>query len=195
MKSAAPGQRRRGRLFVVAGPSGVGKSTVVGAVTSRHDRTWLSVSTTTRPPRPDDVEGRDYFFVSQDDFDRMRLAGDFVESAQFAGNWYGTPCNAVEDHLSAGDDVILEIDLAGVRQVKAAFPEAVTVFIEPPSWEELRGRLTGRGTDTEDAVAARLRTAQAELAAAAEFDHRLVNSDLEATIRGLIRLIDVPARP
>ena len=195
MNSAVAEQRRRGRLFVVAGPSGVGKSTVVGAVASRCAQTWLSVSTTTRPPRPGDVEGRDYFFVSRGQFDDMRAAGGFVESAEFAGNWYGTPRCAVEDHLKAGDDVMLEIDLAGVRQVKAAFPEAVTVFIEPPSWEELRERLTGRGTDSEDAVATRLRTAQAEMAAAAEFDHRLVNSDLEATIQGLIRLIESPTRP
>lgn len=190
-----PGARRRGRLFVVSGPSGVGKSTVVGAVASRHERVWLSVSTTTRAPRPGDVEGRDYFFVTREQFDNMRAVGDFVESAQFAGNWYGTPRDAVEDHLRAGDDAILEIDLAGARQVKTAFPGAVTVFIEPPSWDALRARLTGRGTDSEDAVAARLDTARAELAAAKEFDHRIVNSDLEATIGQLVRLIDSPARP
>lgn len=181
-----------GRLFVVAGPSGVGKSTIVKAVAARRPGTWLSVSTTTRSPRPTDVAGRDYNFVSRDEFARMSAEHEFIEAAEFSGNWYGTPRRAVAAHLTAGDDVILEIDVAGVRQVKAAVPAAVTVFIEPPSWDELRQRLVGRATDTEAAVAARLRTAQVELAAADEFEHRLVNSDLEATIAELIRLIDSP---
>lgn len=176
-------------MFVIAGPSGVGKSTIVAEAIERCPRLWLSVSATTRAPRPGEQQGREYRFVSPDEFARLRRRGELLESAEFAGNWYGTPLPPVSERLEAGCDVLLEIDLAGVRQVRAALPEAVTIFIAPPSRDELVRRLAGRGTEDRTAVEARLEAAVVELAAAEEFDHRIVNADLEGAVGELLRLV------
>ena len=156
-----------------------------------HDRPdiWLSVSATTRSARPGEVPGEHYVFLSRPEFEHLIAAGEFLEYAEFAGNLYGTPRKAVQDRLSAGQPVILEIELQGARQVKAAMPEAQLVFIAPPSWDELVRRLTNRATESADVIAARLETAQEELAAQAEFDHVVVNTSVQQAAQALIELI------
>lgn len=182
-----------GRLFAIAGPSGVGKSTIVAEAVRKCPRLWLSVSTTTRCPRAGEQSGREYDFVSPEVFADLRLRGELLESAEFAGNWYGTPLLPVKERLMTGQDVLLEIDLAGVRQVRAAMPDAVTIFIAPPSRDELVRRLAGRGTEDATAVEARLGAAVVELAAADEFDYRIVNSDLESAVDELLSLVGCAA--
>lgn len=180
------------RLTVVSGPSGVGKSTLIDRLRRTRDDVWVSVSVTTRAPRTGEVDGEHYFFVSPERFERMRAAGDFLESAEFAGNWYATPRAAVEQHLAQGVPVILEIDLAGARQVRQAMPSARLVFLAPPSWESLVERLRGRGTEAAEVVATRLAAAQSELAAQSEFDATVVNDSIEVAISRLVALMGLP---
>lgn len=177
------------RLSVITGPSGVGKGTLVSRLLARHPRIWLSVSATTRPPRPGEVEGESYFFLSREHFERQVAAGGFLEWAEFAGNLYGTPREPVERQLAAGRPVLLEIELEGARQVRRSFPAGFQVMIQPPSLEELERRIRGRGTDAEAAIQRRLERAREELAAAAEFDATLVNGDLELALAELERLL------
>lgn len=177
------------RLSVITGPSGVGKGTLVSRLLARHPRIWLSVSATTRPPRPGEVEGESYFFLSREHFERQVAAGGFLEWAEFAGNLYGTPREPVERQLAAGRPVLLEIELEGARQVRGSFPAGFQVMIQPPSLEELERRIRGRGTDAEAAIQRRLERAREELAAAAEFDATLVNGDLELALAELERLL------
>lgn len=176
------------RLIVVTGPSGVGKGSLMSVVRERALPVWLSVSATTREPRPGERDAEHYYFTSAAEFDRMVEAGELLEHAEFAGHRYGTPRAAVEQRLSAGTPVLLEIELAGARQVRAAKPDAVMVFLAPPSRDELRRRLIGRGTESEEQIAARLRQADVELAAEHEFDVVIVNDDL---IRASEELIDL----
>jgi guanylate kinase len=176
-----------GRLLVLSGPGGVGKSTVAKKLREAGDF-WVSVSFTTRTPRINEVEGRDYFFVSDQIFSQMISDGKFLEWAEFAGNRYGTPQQQVEDALRQGKNVLLEIEIAGAKQVKAHLPQSVLVFLEPPTWEELVARLEGRGTDGEQRRAERLELAQDELAAAAFFDVILVNDQVESVVQKLIEL-------
>lgn len=183
------------RLTVLSGPSGVGKSTLIETIRKTRGDIWVSVSATTRPPRSGEVDGEHYFFVSPDEFAHMRAAGDFLESAEFAGNWYGTPREPVLEHLAAGTPVVLEIDLAGARQVRAAMPEAQLVFLAPPSWEQLVARLTGRGTEAPGVVAKRLQAAEVEMAAQGEFDATVVNDSLEHATARLISLLGLPGHP
>ena len=154
---------------------------------------WVSVSVTTRPPRPGEIDGVDYLFVDDAEFDRLVAAGEFLEWAEFAGNRYGTPRGPVVEHLEHGVPVLLEIELDGARQVRRAMPEALLVFLEPPSWEELERRLGRRGTETDDVVARRLAVAREELAAAGEFDEVLVNHEVQDTCDRLVALMGVPA--
>lgn len=178
------------RLTVLSGPSGVGKGTVVARVRELYPHVWVSVSCTTRPPRPGERDGVDYRFLTREQFAEMVAAGELLEYAEFAGNLYGTPRRPVMAHLAAGEPALLEIDLQGARQVRAAMPDARLVFLSPPSWEELQRRLCGRGTELTDAVRARLDQARVELAAAAEFDAVVVNDDVDRAATELVRLID-----
>ncbi|MDQ0380784.1 guanylate kinase [Amycolatopsis thermophila] len=191
-REPAPDQARpgsRSRLTVVSGPSGVGKSSVVGALRRLDPDIYFSVSVTTRAPRPGEVDGEHYHFIDRAMFDKMVAAGELLEHAEFTGNCYGTPREPVERALAEGRPAVLEIELQGARQVRAAMPDARLVMLMPPSWEELVGRLTGRGTEEEAAVRARLAEAERELAAAGEFDVRLVNADVGEAARQLLDLL------
>lgn len=175
---------------MLAGPTAVGKGTVSADVRERHPDIWLSVSATTRPPRPGEIDGVHYAFVDEQLFDRMVKRGELLEWAVVHGrNRYGTPRAAVEERLEAGVPVLLEIDLQGARQVRATMPQARFVFLAPPSWEELVHRLVGRGTEGPEERERRLATARVELAAVREFDHVIVNDDVHRAADELVSLM------
>lgn len=181
------------RLVVLAGPTAVGKGTLVRALKERHPHVWLSVSATTRAPRPGETDGVEYHFVTPEEFERMIAADELLEYATVHGTHrYGTPRGPVEEHLAAGDPSLLEIDLQGARLVKESMPEALFVFVEPPSWDELVRRLVGRGTETEAERERRLETAREELAAVSEFDRVIVNDDLDRAVDELEALVRDP---
>jgi guanylate kinase len=180
---------RRGRLYVIAAPSGAGKTSLVRALMQREPALGFSISCTTRPPRPNETHGRDYYFVSPEEFARMVEAGEFLEHARVFDNRYGTPRAQVEQALGAGRSLILEIDWQGARQVRAALPEAVTVFVLPPSRAELERRLRGRGTDAEEVVQRRLRDAAGDMGHWAEFDHVVVNDDFDRAVAELAAIV------
>lgn len=179
-----------GRLTVLSGPSGVGKGTVVAAVRRLHPHIWVSVSVTTRRPRPGETDGVEYRFIDAAQFSELVERGELLEYAQFAGNYYGTPREPVERRLAQGVATLLEIELHGARQVRGTMPEAQFVFLAPPSWEELESRLAGRGTESPEVIAARLAQATIELAAQDEFDCTVVNDDVEHAAQELVRLIE-----
>ena len=183
------------RLTVLSGPSGVGKGTVVAAVRRMYPHVWVSVSCTTRPPRPDEVDGVEYHFVDRDEFARMVERDELLEHAEFAGNFYGTPRAPVFEHLADGVPTLLEIELQGARQVRASMPEAQFVFLTPPSWAELERRLTGRGTESRQLIDARLARARIELAAEGEFDAVVVNDDVRRAAAELVALIEAVCPP
>lgn len=188
--SATPG---RGRLTVLSGPSGVGKGSVIAAVRRRHPDVWLSVSVTTRDPRPGEREGVEYHFVDEAEFDRMVEAGELLEHAVYAGHAYGTPRAPVLERLASGVPALLEIELQGARQVKQRLPEAHLVFLAPPSFDELARRLTGRGTEEPERVRHRLDIARIEMAAEDEFESVVVNDDVERAADALVALLGVRA--
>jgi len=179
-----------GRVLVIAGPGGVGKGTLVQALAGRVPGLFVSVSVTTRAPRPGEVDGVAYHFLTPAQFDRLAAAGGLLEWARFAGACYGTPRQPVVDAVAVGRPVILEIDLQGARQVRATMPEAVQVFIAPPSWDVLRERLIGRGTDSPERIEARLAVARTELAARGEFDRVIVNDEVDRAVNDLVELIN-----
>jgi guanylate kinase len=177
------------RVFVITGPSGVGKGTLIRLLRERVPELALSVSATTRDPRPGETQGEDYWFLSEEEFDRRVAAGEFVEWAEYSGRRYGTLRAELDRHTSGGRPVVLEIEVQGARQVREALPGAVQIFIEPPSREALRDRLIGRGTDDAEQVERRLRVAEEELGAAGEFGHRVVNDRLEDAVEELGRIV------
>ena len=181
---------RRGNLFVISGPSGVGKGTLVARLLEEVSDCWLSVSATTRAPREGDVDGVTYRFMTRRKFQSIARNGGFLEWAEYSGNLYGTPRDAIEEHMAKGEQVILEIEVQGALQVRESLPEAHLIFIEPPSIEELERRLRGRGTDSEEAILKRLETAKVELSHKMEYDIRLVNDNLELAVRELVDYVN-----
>jgi guanylate kinase len=177
------------RVFVITGPSGVGKGTLIRGLLERVPELDLSVSATTREPRPGEEDGVDYRFLSPEEFDQHIADGDFLEYATYSGNRYGTLRSQVESQLGEGRPVVLEIELQGARQVRTAMPDAVAVFIAPPSPDALRVRLIGRGTDSPEQVDERMRTAERELEAQSEFGHVVVNDRLEEATDELARIV------
>ncbi len=174
-----------GKLIVLTGPSGVGKGTLMRSLLQRHPELYYSVSATTRSPRPGEVDGRHYYFISRSKFEQLVAQGEFIEWAEFAGNYYGTPRESVLNQIRAGKSVILEIELEGARQIRTSFPSALSIFILPPSFEELEHRIRSRGQDSPEAIANRLRRAQEEVKAADEFDMQIVNDDLQVALNSI----------
>jgi guanylate kinase len=177
------------KVFVITGPSGVGKGTLIRGLGERVPELELSVSATTRAPRPGERDGVDYHFLTPDEFERRAAQGDFVEHATYSGNRYGTLRTELDQRLDAGVPVVLEIEVQGARQVREAMPDAVAVFISPPSPDALRTRLLARGTDTSEQMDERLRTAARELEAQDEFGHVVVNDRLEDAVEELARIV------
>jgi guanylate kinase len=182
-------QAQRGRLFVCAAPSGAGKTSLVRALMERDQSLRFSISCTTRPQRPNEIDRRDYFFIDRDEFERMVRAGEFLEYAQVFDNYYGTPRRQVEESLERGEDLILEIDWQGARQVRRAMPECVSIFILPPSRVALEQRLQARGTDSDEVIARRLRDAIADMKHWSEFDYVIVNDDFDHALADLKTII------
>ena len=180
---------RRGRLFVIAAPSGAGKTSLVRALMEREPSLRFSISYTTRPQRPTETDGRDYFFVSKDEFEAMTGRGEFLEHARVFDNCYGTARGQVEASLAAGQDLILEIDWQGAQQIRRALPECQSIFILPPSRDELERRLRGRGTDAEDVIQRRLRDAATDMTHWSEFDYVVVNDDFERALADLHAIV------
>ncbi len=179
----------KGRLFILSGPSGCGKSTVLREVFQRRDRLYFSVSATTREPRPGERDGIDYYFLTREVFDQMVRDGELLEHAEYVRNCYGTPARPIMDKLEEGIDVVLDIDVQGARQVKAKLPEAVSVFISPPSLAELERRLRGRSTESEDKITQRLQTAAKELSAQSEYDFVIVNDQVDRAADELLSIM------
>jgi guanylate kinase len=179
---------------VISGPSGAGKTTIATAVLERRPQIVPSISTTTRRPRKGEKDGVQYHFVSVEEFEDTARAGGFLEHAQVHGNWYGTPRQPVEEALAAGRSVLLEIDVQGSRAVREAVPDALLIFVEPPSREVLRERLHRRKTEDDASFALRMANAEHELEAADEFDHRVVNDDLEEAVSEVLRILDGETR-
>jgi guanylate kinase len=182
------------RVFVITGPSGVGKGTLIRGLMEREPSLELSVSATTRDPRPGERDGADYHFLTREEFDRRVAAGDFVEHADYAGRSYGTLRSELDRRTQAGVPVVLEIEVQGARQVRAAMPEAIQVFIAPPSLEALRTRLIDRGTDDSEEVERRLAVAEGELAAQPEFAHVVVNDRLDEALQSLCGIVAAELR-
>jgi guanylate kinase len=180
---------RRGRLFVIAAPSGAGKTSLVRALMEREPGLRFSISYTTRPQRPAEQHGRDYFFVDRSEFERMVANGEFLEHARVFDNYYGTARRPVAAALAAGQDLILEIDWQGAAQIRAALPECISIFILPPSRPELERRLRGRGTDTEEVIQRRLRDAASDMTHWREFDHVVVNDDFTQALAELQEVV------
>ncbi len=180
----------RGRLIVVSGPSGAGKSSLIREALEAVPELAYSVSATTRPPRPGEVDGEHYVFLSREEFERLIEEGKFLEWAPYSGNLYGTLEGKVQEMLDAGRSVILEIELQGARQVRQKRPDAVMVFVRAPSLEETRRRLSGRATETAEAMETRLATAVGEVAARDEFDHEVVNGEWERARRDMIETME-----
>jgi guanylate kinase len=178
-----------GRLIVLTGPSGVGKGTLLKALLAKHPELYLSISATTRLPREGEVDGVDYYFYPRDRFEGMIQAGELLEWAEFAGNYYGTPIAPVRAQLDRGRSIILEIELAGARQVSQIFPTALRIFILPPDLTTLETRIRDRGTDTPAAILKRLEQAQVEIAAKNEFDRQIINDDFQTALDELDKLV------
>ena len=178
-----------GKLIVITGPSGVGKGTIVQSLLARHPQLSLSVSATTRKPRPGEIDGRDYYFVDRHKFEVMIDNNELLEWAEYAGNYYGTPKDKVEETINLGKWILLEIELVGARAIKQIFPSALRIFILPPSLAELERRLRSRGKDSEEAIVERLARSEVEISASQEFAHCVINDNLSKTIKTVEQVI------
>lgn len=178
-----------GKLFVISSPSGCGKGTLIGKLLEHCDNIWLSVSATTRAPRAGEVDGVNYYFLDQIRFEEMIDNGELVEWAKYSGNYYGTPKKYIDEHLNKGENVILEIEVVGAKNIKKMYPGSTLIFIKPPSMEELERRLRGRGTEDEASIKKRLETARVELSQANIFDYVIVNDSLEDACLELTHII------
>ncbi len=179
----------KGRIFIVSGPSGVGKGTVLAEVFKRIDRCWFSISATTRAPRPHEIDGVHYNFISRDKFLDMIQNGEFLEYAEYVGNYYGTPAGPIVEHIAAGIDVFLDVEVNGSGQLRRKIPEAVSIFIVPPSIEALGKRLRGRKTESEEKIAVRLEKAREEMQLASTYDYTVVNDNVLDAAEEIIRII------
>ncbi len=171
-----------GQLIVITGPSGVGKGTIVRSLLQSHPNLYLSISATTRQPRPGEIEGLDYYFLSRTEFESAIACGEFIEWAEYAGNYYGTPQTKVEEQISLGNSILLEIEVVGARKIAAIFPDALRIFILPPSIEVLEQRIRARGKNSEESISRRIAIAKTEIDASDEFDVTIINDDLEQAI-------------
>ena len=180
---------QKGNLFVISGPSGAGKGTLVARLIERIPNTWLSISATTREPRPGEIPGIHYFFMTDSEFKTLADAHGFLEWARVHDHYYGTPRSHIEEHIANGDQVILEIDVQGALQVRRAMPVCHLIFVEPPSLVELESRLRGRATEPEDVILSRLTTAEVELSHKMEYDYQVVNDDLDQATQDLVDII------
>ena len=180
----------KGNLFVISGPSGAGKGTICSAYMEKHPEMYLSISATTRDPREGETDGVSYHFISVEEFKAGIARGGFLEHAEYCGNYYGTPKDKVLEQLNNGRDVILEIESDGAMQVRSHYPEGVYIFVCPPSMEELRSRLVGRGTESEDKVAARLHKAEQEFKRAGKYNYMLLNDDIDSAVRRLEAIVE-----
>ncbi len=177
------------RLIIITGPSGVGKGTVVKELLDKDKDIWLSVSATTRSPRMGEKNGENYYFISDEKFKDMIDKKEFLEWAYFAGNYYGTPLSILKEKIGMGFIVLLEIEVEGAKQIKEKFPEALSIFLLPPSKEELEKRIRNRGTEKEDAINKRLSRANFEIASSDKFDFVLTNHDVDETVKGVLKII------
>ncbi len=183
-------KNKRGLLLVVSGPSGAGKGTVCSEILRKHPEFFLSVSATTRAPRPGEIDGKNYYFITKEEFQKRIENDGFIEWAEFCGNFYGTPKSSVEKLLSEGKDVILEIEVQGALKVKEAFSEAILFFVLPPDPKELKNRLTGRGTETEEVIKARLNQAIWELSQSPKYSYILLNDEVELAVERFMRVVE-----
>lgn len=181
--------RNKGKLYIISAPSGTGKSTVINAITKLRGNFFFSVSATTREPRTGEVNGKNYWFLTRDEFEGMISRGEFLEYAQYAENYYGTPLKPILEHLENGEDAILDIEVQGFKQIKAKMPEAVSIFILPPSLEVLEQRLRGRGTDSDEVIAKRLSIAESEMKMAPEYDYTVVNDVVEVAAEKIVSIM------
>ena len=179
----------KGKIVIVSGPSGVGKSTVLHQVFDKLDRYFFSISATTRAPRPGETDGVEYYFISREEFEARIAQNRFLEYAEYAGNYYGTPIEPIYEHSAAGDVVFLDVEVQGYQQIREKIPEAVSVFIAPPSLEELESRLRGRLTETEERIEKRLSIAKRELALSDTYDHIVVNDTVENAAKRILAVI------
>ena len=178
------------KLIIITGPSGVGKGTVVNDILKRNKKIWLSISATTRNPRKGEKDGKDYYFLSKEIFKRMIEDGMFLEWAEFAGNYYGTPLNSVREKIDNGLKVILEIEVAGAKQVRDKYQDILSIFLLPPNKEELEKRIRNRGTDNEESIIKRLKRADFEIGSSGEFEYVIKNYDLNETVAKILEIIN-----